>query len=204
MDPYRAPNAPYAIPTYEPYFYQSGIRMPYASRHGYSPQSMSRTASMPYEFAENRPATRRREGLQTVEQIIQHGYLSVPHAEPTMAIIGDKAFTSSLGLDDVITQIRRRYEIYGRNMYQIDLSVCSAVNTIYHHEAYVGPGTASSKQHYAKHKAIQDLYEEKRLERVNLWKDVSRLRTLLPENAQAYLASHRKLAILRTEPGESE
>lgn len=204
MDPYQATNTPYAIPTYEPYFYQSGIRMPYASRHGYSLHSMRKTASMPYEFAENLPATRRREGLQTVEQIIQHGYLSVPQADPTMAIIGDKAFTSSLGLDDVITQIRRRYEIYGRNMYQIDLSVCSAVNTIYHHEAYVGPGTASSKQHYAKHKAIQDLYEEKRLERVNLWKDVSRLRTLLPENAQAYLATHRKLAILRTEPGESE
>ena len=39
----------------------------------------------------------------------------------------------------------------------IDLGKCAAINTIYAHEAYVGP--PSSKQMYARHKAIQDLYE---------------------------------------------
>ncbi len=82
------------------------------------------------------------------------------------------------------------------------MSRSAAVNAIYQHEAYRGPGSADSKQHYAKHKEIQKLYEQQREEQVNLWKDVSRLRGLLPENAQMYLSAHRKLAVLKSIPGE--
>jgi hypothetical protein len=138
-------------------------------------------------------------GPQTVEQIVQQGYFAVPRGDPVTALITDKHHTSRLGLDDVIGQIRRRYEIYEDNLYQIELSKCAAINAIYHHEAYCGTGSASSRQHYAKHKAIQGLYEQERLERTALWKDVSRLRTLLPESAQQYLSADRKVAALRGE-----
>jgi hypothetical protein len=118
-----------------------------------------------------------------------------------MAMISDRKHTSGMGLDDAISQIRRRYEIYEQNLYQIELAKCAAINGIYHHEAYRGPGSATSRQHYAKHKAIQGLYEQERLERTALWKDISRLKTMLPESAQQYLAAHRKMSVLASEPG---
>ena len=55
----------------------------------------------------------------------------------------------------------------------------------------------------ARHKGIQGLYEQERLERTELWKDVSRLRGLIPESAQLYLAASRKRSILG-EAGEDE
>ena len=83
---------------------------------------------------------------------------------------------------------------------EIELGKCAAMNAIYQHEAYNGP--PSSKQMYAKHKAIQDLYEEERTERTVLWKDISRLKMQIPETAQEYLGAHRKGSILAQEPGD--
>lgn len=189
-------------PGYVPYFYQRGLHYLYLT-----PEHLRIRPS--YEPAAEAPFLPTDSSLrwkldhpQTVEQIVARGYLATPPSEPEFAILHDKAHTSWLGLDDVITQIRRRYEIHERMVYQIDLSVSAARNAIYQHEAYRGPGSADSKQHYAKHKAIQKLYEEKRFEQVALWKDVSRLRMLLPENAQMYLGASRKLTILNDEPGD--
>lgn len=189
-------------PGYVPYFYQRGLHYLYLTPQHLRTRAPDESAPPSPLFV---PDAHLRRGLnhpQTVEQIIARGYLATPQAEPEFAILQDKAQTSWLGLDDVISQIRKRYQIHESVLYQIDLSVSAARNAIYQHEAYRGPGSADSKQHYAKHKAIQKLYEEKRLEEVNLWKDVSRLRTLLPENAQAYLGAQRKLTILNAEPGE--
>jgi hypothetical protein len=198
----QEPNAPRAERGYVPYFYQRGLHYLYPIDGRRVPAGRPERAPTVYDFASPDAPFCPVERRQTVEEIIQHGYLSVPPSDPTTAIITDKAHTSWLGLDDVISQVRRRYEIHERILYQIEMSKSSAVNAIYQHEAYRGPGSADSKQHYAKHKEIQKLYEQQREEQVNLWKDVSRLRTLLPENAQAYLANHRKLAILRSEPGD--
>ena len=38
---------------------------------------------------------------QTVEQVIQRGYLAIPESEPETAIITDKKHTARFGLDDV-------------------------------------------------------------------------------------------------------
>ena len=141
--------------------------------------------------------------FQTVEQVIANGYFAAPAGDPITAVITDRHHTSWLGLDDVIRQVRQRYEIHERNLYRIESAKCAAINAIYHHEAYNGTATASSKQHYAKHKAIQGLYEEERLERVNLWRDVSRIKQLLPESAQQYLAAHRKVSVLAENRGDA-
>ncbi len=176
---------------YVPYFYLSGQH----ERYGLSrPTADSWKATDAF-------ANHSLDIPQTVDQIVRHGYFNVPRREETAAIIADRTDTTRLGLDDVVTQVRRRYEIHNRILYQIDLSICAANNAIYQHEAYCGPGSATSKQHYAKHKAIRDLYEEQRAEQVNLWKDVSRLRSGLPEIAQQYLAAYRKESILRSGTG---
>lgn len=202
MLPNQNPRAPPAERGYVPYFYQRGLHYLYSVNTDRVPGRRYGEASAGYNFASADAPLHPLERPLTVEQIIQHGYFSVQPTDPITAIISDKDQTSRLGLDDVISQVRRRYEIHERILYQIEMSKSAAVNAIYQHEAYRGPGSADSKQHYAKHKEIQKLYEQQREEQVNLWKDVSRLRGLLPENAQAYLSAHRKLAVLKSMSGE--
>ena len=147
---------------YVPYFYQRGLHQLYALPTG----NQRPTADADLQSA---PDSGGLDGLlggvdriQTVEDVIQRGYFAVPDTNPITALISDKRHTSRLGLDDVIGQIRHRYELYESNFYEIQLAKCAAINGIYHHEAYRGPGSADSRQHYAKHKAIQDLYAQKR------------------------------------------
>ncbi len=201
MYPSHSPNAAAASGVYVPYFYQAGLHQLYAmpspnpaEQPHRSPHGLSggHASASPFELADR---------IQTIEGVIVRGYFSVPQSDPITAAISDREHTSRLGLDDVISQIRRRYEIHHENLYQMELGKCAAINAIYQHEAYNGP--PSSKQTYAKHKAIQDLYEEERAERTALWKDVSRLRLQFPESAQQYLSAHRKRSILTDHPDDA-
>jgi len=197
-------NNPITVPAagveYVPYFYEAGL-------HQLSPLPSRRTHRQPYEsstrshdFGEVDATLDTTDRTQTIEQVIAQGYFAIPAGDPVTAAISDKMHTSRLGLDDVISQVRQRYEIHDRNLCEIELGKCAAMNAIYQHEAYNGP--PSSKQMYAKHKAIQDLYEEERTERTVLWKDISRLKMQIPETAQEYLGAHRKGSILAQEPGD--
>lgn len=179
---------------YVPYFYDRGLFQVYGTPREHRREAESGGVSTPYRFASDVSAARLLGGVETVEQIIAQGYFSVPQADPTTSILSDKRQTSWLGLDDVISQVRKRYEVYEQNVYQIQLGKCSALNSLYAHEAYQGP--ADSKQFYSRHKRLQELYQEEREERQNLWRDVSRLRLTLPETAQTYLTAHRKLQVL--------
>lgn len=204
MYPIFDPNTPPDTGGYMPYFYQRGLHQLYALPTGNthpmrSPNDVTTPGDSGLEAVLNDV-----DRLQTVEQIIERGYFAVPGGDPVGAVISDKEHTSWLGLDDVIGQIRHRYELYERNFYQIQLAKLAAVNAIYHHEAYRGPGSADSRQHYAKHKAIQDLYAQEGEERINLWRDVSKLKLLLPESAQNYLSAHRKVAALNVPAGDGE
>ena len=196
MYPQVSPDVPAVIGGYVPYFYEAGLHQLYASQSTVPRRYSHHSSGRSYSPSLDDSFLQQAERTQTVEQIIAHGYFAVPNSDPITAIISDKQHTSRLGLDDVIGRIRQRYEIHEKNFYQIQLAKTAAINAIYSHEAYMGPGTASSKQHYAKHKAIQGLYEEERLEQVNLWRDVSRLRETLPETAQLYLSAHRKMSAL--------
>lgn len=192
------PIDPFNPTLYVPYFYQSGLHQ----RYGFDDsRRVARTAN---EIPTSRATTHSSEldFPQTIEQIVQRGYFAVLRRDPITALLADRADSSWLGLDDVVTQIRRRYEIHGENMERIERAKCAASNAIYQHEAYAGPPT--SKQMYGRHKAIQGLYEEQRSERVALWKDVSRLRTTLPEITQQYMAAYRKRSILESDGGDAE
>jgi hypothetical protein len=187
---------------YVPYFYESGLFQSYGTPRARQPEVADGNASTPYRFASDVSATPRFRDLQTVEQIIAHGYFSVPSTDPVTAILSDKGQTSWLGLDDIISQVRNRYEVYASNVYQIQLGKCAATNSLYAAEAYQGP--ADSKQFYSRHKRLQELYEQERDERTSLWKDVSRLRQTLPETAQSYLSAHRKLRALDDIAGDAQ
>ena len=51
-------------------------------------------------------------------------------------------------------------------------------------------------------KNLQQLYQRQLDERVRLWQDVSRLRLAMPETAQHYLSSYRKIQLLNDTAGD--
>jgi hypothetical protein len=137
---------------------------------------------------------------QTIEQIIASGYFAVPAGDPITALVSDRTFTSKLGLDDMVTQIRERYQIWEHNREQIEISKLAAINAVHDWEAL--HGSVDGKQFSALHRTLQQLYQEQREERVNLWRDISRLREGLPPVAQEYLSAYRKQTLLEDNGGE--
>ena len=67
---------------------------------------------------------------------------------------------------------------------------------------YFPGGAVRLPLEYSVNKRLDELYSDQRDERVNLWRDVSRLRIQLPENAQQYLSAYRKVAILEDTKGD--
>ena len=181
---------------YTPYFYQSGHFLLYTQPPTGAAERPSLTAYAQYDFTSDLIRPQRRHYAQTVEQIIQRGYLAIPRDDDATAIISDRRNTSWLGLDDLIGQIRNRYEIHETNLYQMQLAKCAAANAIFSMEAEHGGMPANSKEKYALDKRLQEIYLEEREERVKLWQDVSRLRLSMAEAAQMYLSAYRKLSLL--------
>jgi len=188
-------NGPVFDSGYRPYFYQSGKFLSYNIPHTGSESSyFPRTSG--YDFTSDIVHKNDWPKLKTVEDIISSGYFPIPKSEPETAIITDKKHTSKLGLDDMISQIRGRYEIYENNIYQIELGKCYAMNSIFAIEADRGGVSMNSREAYSLSKSLRELYEQQRDERKSLWSDVSKLKLLLPEQSQSYLSSHRKVSIL--------
>jgi len=181
---------------YVPYFYQSGKFLTYdIPNEGSNSAYFGESAG--YDFTSDIIGPKRSWPRQpTVEDIISRGYFAAPKSDMETAIITDKKHTSKLGLDDVISQVRDRYQIYERNIYQIELGKCYAMNSIFSVEADRGGVSMSSREAYSLSKSLREFYEQQRDERKSLWADVSKLKLLLPEQAQSYLSSYRKLAIL--------
>ena len=189
------PDRPYVA-----YFYEAGIVHRYLDSKNRPATGLNGGTLATYDFSSDLLGRTRAYHMPSVEQIIAHGYLAVPRNDPVDAILSDKRHTSWLGLDDVISQVRRRYELYQRNMYEIELSKCAAITSLYTHEAWHGP--SDSRVEYAVSKRLDRLYKDQRDERTSLWQDVSKLRLELPENAQQYLTAYRKLSILEDTKGE--
>ena len=189
-------------PNYVAYFYESGIVQRYLDSKNSLLAGLTNSAPSTYDFSSDLMGKTTFYHGPTVEQIISTGYLAIPRGDPVKSIISDKKHTSWLGLDDVIGQIRKRYELYERNMYEIELAKCGAINTVYTHEAWHGP--TDSRTEYSLGKRLDKLYKDQRDERTNLWRDISKLRLLLPENAQKYLTAYRKFSILEDTNGDGQ
>ena len=200
MQPNTIQNGPVFDGNYVPYFYQSGLFLAYGQPSSYSRNDLTPHSRTGYDFSSDTSSDSHFHP-QTVEQIVAHGYFSIPGGEPETAIISDKKQTSWLGLEDTIRQVRNRSELYHRNMYELHQGVCEADNAIFRQVAAQG-APPDNRQQYSATKLTQELYEQMRLERVSLWKDVSRLKQFLPEAAQNYLAAYRKVAILEDDKGD--
>lgn len=192
--PATATGTPYGNVAYQ-YLYgrhhQYG-RTPSTSRYGARPYWTAKPAPSSSEFQPGLD-----DGPQTVEDLIEQGYFAVPQSDPETGFLEDKKHTSWMALDDVLGQIRKRHEIYKQNMLDITWSQCYAFNELARHGA---PATDEAYAIYEKR--MNDLRSEQRAERVSLWRDVSRVRERLPESAQQYLSSFRKLEILGDEGGD--
>jgi len=187
---------------YLPYFYQSGKFLSYDIPHR-TPKSIDFGTSTGYDFTSDIVPKNNRLRAPTVEDIVNRGYFPIPKSEPETALISDKKQTSALGLGDIINQVRQRYEIYERNIYQIELGKCYTISSQLAVESSRGGVCMNSKEAYGLNKNLQDLYQQQRDERVRLWQDVSKLKQNLPEQAQHYLSAYRKVAILEDNTGDA-
>lgn len=203
MYPDQPSNVPAGQAGYLPYFYQAGVFARYLVPAVNAPtRSAAVDEVSPLERLSEHGADLL-DPSQTVEQVIAHGYFSVPHANPVMALITDKLHVSRLGLDDVIRQVRSRYDIYARNIEELNEAVCEVNNGLFRQLADHGTLVANQRQMYSVTKQVQKIYEQQREERINLWRDVSRLKLGLPETLQLYLSSYRKASILKDDPGDA-
>jgi hypothetical protein len=187
-------------PNYVAYFYDARIIQRYLANQSQALIDLDNQPAATYDFSSDLVGQPGVHHGPTIEQIIAHGYLAVPHSDPVEAILSDKRDTSWLGLDDVIRQIRNRYELYERNMYEIETAKCAAITSAYTHEAWHGP--TDGRVEYSVAKRLDRLYKDQRDERTNLWRDVSKLRLELPERAQQYVTAYRKLSILEDQGGD--
>jgi hypothetical protein len=136
-------------------------------------------------------------GPQTVEDLLQQGYFAAPARDTETALLLDRQDASWLALDDALTQIRQRHDIYRQNMLELEWAQCYAFNELARH------GWPASEEQYAVYqRRLQDLHAEQRLERVRLWSDVSRVRQLVPPSVQQYVSALRKSEILGVDRGE--
>ena len=182
------------------YFYESGLSNQYQQRQKDLLAGLNYGPTGSYDFSSDLFVRQSWPAPQTVEDIVQRGYFAVAKSELETALISDRKNTSWLGLNDLIGQIRHRYEVYQSNIYELEVAKCAAINCFFKHWAY--HGVPDSKVEYSVNKRLDGLYGEQREERTNLWRDVSKLKLLLPENAQNYLSAYRKVAILEDDKGD--
>jgi len=201
MDSSQLSNGPAFDSDQVPYFYSSGKFLLYNTPYKAAiSQHLSPAGSC--DLSSNIVPKTHWPRQPTVEDIIQHGYLAIPESEPETALISDKKDISKLGLSDIISQIRQRQDIYENNMYEIELGKCYTISSQMAVESSRGGVAMSSKEAYGLNKNISEFYEQQRDERNRLWADISKLKLLLPEQAQSYLSSYRKLSILEDIKGD--
>ncbi|RKY10142.1 MAG: hypothetical protein DRP56_01595 [Planctomycetota bacterium] len=186
---------------YIPYFYESGLFQRYDKPPKTTP-FRGYFVSSGYQFSSESPSGLNPDQPQTVEQIIYQGYLSIPTGDPVTAMITDKKHTAWLGLDDAIAQIRQRYDIYEQNIEMLEENKCQSMNVFLAHYDKVKPMSVDDRIYYSLNKNIQKLYAQQMDERINLWRDVSRIKQSLPESAQLYLAAVRKTSVMNEEIGD--
>lgn len=194
-------NGPVFDAGYMPYFYSSGRFLAYDLNSRAADSRKFGTASG-YNFSNDIVPNSRIVRTETVEDIVNRGYFAAPKSEPETAIITDKKHTSGLSLNGMISQIRKRYDIYQQNMDQIECNKCYAINSQLEVESARGGVRTSSKEAYSLTKNLGEFYREQCDERRSLWADISKLKILLPEHAQSYLTSYRKLSILNDTEGD--
>jgi len=135
----------------------------------------------------------------SVSRVLQNGYVVSSQSDPALAMLSDRADTSWMALDDVIEQVRSRYDLYSHNTAEIEherLMATTAAWNWHRPPGWVPELDVEVQQ------VLQGLDAQRRQERVSLWRDVSRLRSSLPEAAREYLDAWRKTEMLKDAGGD--
>jgi len=159
---------------------------------GNQPSDAASSYARPFSSGRSKPLSFSEPQL-SVDQIISDGYLMIPMADPVTAMLFDKQHATWLGVDDAVAQVSRRHDLYKQHLREIlqhEADTLSAMLAFPKIRELVAPEIYQSVQ-----KQLQDLSKQRREERTNFWRDVSRLRAGVPELLENYLVSHRKSSL---------
>jgi hypothetical protein len=134
-------------------------------------------------------------GRISLERILSDGRLSVPRAEPAEAMLIDRQRTQQLGLDDVITQIQWRYDLYRQHMDELQQTELTVLNA--HHTWHDPWGIVDDRRDPELRRELDSVEQQRRAERLSLWRDLSRLRQAVPDWAERYLSAYRKVQLVK-------
>lgn len=160
----------------------------------YAVQSSDSTENKPPKSFYFYDARSRVSDRQSIDALIGQGEVAVTAADPVTAMLGDRLHANWLAVDDTIVQIHRRYEIYEQHVRQIEQSRLSTLNLMHSFPKLFDRVSPSDYQ--VIHRMLSEIDLQRRAERLDLWRDVSRLRQTLPELTQSYLSGVRKMDVL--------
>lgn len=126
----------------------------------------------------------------SIEDLLKGAWRPPRSSDPVDGVLGDRLDTQTLGLSDLLTQIRERVEIYQQHFYELEQAKLDLKNVrhrwtdpIARHGEFSDPELVSD---------LQEIDAQQRQERLSCWKDVAGLRQLVPEHWRQYLAAMRQ------------
>ncbi|MFW6061185.1 MAG: hypothetical protein ACOC93_00095 [Planctomycetota bacterium] len=129
----------------------------------------------------------------TVDYVLTYGRMARPHSDPMLAGLYDRKNISSMVLDDLIQQAHSRIELYRRHLSELDDQEIALRNAS---RRCLRPPGWEPQDDPEILRDLQNIDDQRRRERLDFWRDMSRLRLMVPESAEAYLGASRRLAAL--------
>lgn len=126
----------------------------------------------------------------SVDDLVRTGDLKHLNIYDQNDLFADRRKTSYLALDNIVTQIRRRYEIYDSNIRVLEYSKIKLTEHFYQWPQQFGFWPPGQREMLSEQ--MNQLYQKQLDEKVSLWKDVSKLKLMLPQSLNDYLAIKRK------------
>ena len=130
----------------------------------------------------------------SVDELLSESPAPASQLDPVAGFLSERKLITHLGLTDTLSQIHERVGLYLLHKNEIEQDELATLNDIHSFPAingYIHPETYQEIQ-----KRVQRLGEQKRRERLDFWRDLSRLRQSVPEVLDSYLDSCRKMRIL--------
>ena len=153
------------------------------------------TYGRPYRAARPayRPPSRPAGTGVTVDDLVTDRRLPRRRIDPALASLADRRQTAWMGLDDLIPQARARADLYRQHLIELDYEEIAIRNASRRCPRPIGWEPHEDPEVLRDLQAIDD---QRRRERVDFWRDMSRIRLMMPESASAYLGASRRLDLL--------
>ena len=134
-------------------------------------------------------------GHLTLDRIVSDGRLPIPRADPAEAMLIDRQRTQHLGLDDAITQLQWRCDLYRQHMDELQQAELTILNA---HRTWADLwGIVDDRRDPELRRELDGVEQQRREERLSLWRDLSRLRQAVPDWAERYLSAYRKVQLVK-------